>query len=84
MILALSNSIVDVINVLLLWLFAFIIFGIIGMTLFQGKLYRCSVSLCVSRVRGPSSIYIYIYDIYMEGLGFDIYMYIYYMYIYIY
>ena len=35
MIMAISQSAVDVANVLFIWLFAFLIFGIIGMTLFQ-------------------------------------------------
>jgi len=42
MIMAISNSIADIFNVLFIWLFIYLLFGIIGMTLFQGRFHRCS------------------------------------------
>lgn len=39
---AIWSSTTDIINILVLWLFAYIAFGVIGMYLFGGKLYKCS------------------------------------------
>ena len=42
LILAVANAVPEIANILFIWLFAFIIFGIIGMTLFSGTFYQCS------------------------------------------
>ena len=47
MIMAISQSVADIANVLFLWLFAFLIFGIIGMTLFQGRCVSLALSVCL-------------------------------------
>ena len=42
LIVAVQACAVDMFNVLLLWIFAFIVFGIVGVDLFAGTLYSCS------------------------------------------
>ncbi len=42
LLLAMQACAVDMFNVLLLWMFVFIVFGVLGMNLFSGKLYSCN------------------------------------------
>jgi ABC-type multidrug transport system fused ATPase/permease subunit len=53
MILALASSLGDIFNVLFLWLMAFVLFGVVGMTLFQGKGHMCSDPLFVGFPLNP-------------------------------
>lgn len=61
LLLAMQACAVDVMNVLILWLFAFIIFAIFGVNLFSGKLYSCNDGSFVGFPLNPS-----------ETLGSDI------------
>ena len=42
LLLAIRSCALDMMNVFLLWMFAFILFGVLGMSIFSGKLYACN------------------------------------------
>ena len=54
LLLAMQACAVDMLNVLLLWLFAFIVFSIFGVSLFSGKLFACNDANFVGRPLNPS------------------------------
>jgi hypothetical protein len=54
LLMAMQACAVDVMNVLLLWLFAFIIFSILGVSLFSGKLMSCNDGDFVGGPLNPS------------------------------
>lgn len=53
---SLSQSMVGIFNVLIIVLCIFMMFGILGMNLLQGKLYYCSSSNLVQGTYGPFNI----------------------------